>query len=327
MGIRHIEACQILGVKIIGLFDLNDKAVAAAKERYSLAHVAIDSIDELLNHDIDIAVIATTADSHFQYVDLCAKAQIKYIFCEKPMSVSVDQCHMMLEICEDHGSHLAINHCHRFNPLYQTLRQHIENNAIGQVASVNIVTGNIGLAMNGSHFFEIFRVLTGELPLFLSAELSRDPVPNPRGTHFMDHAGIVNGMTKSGIKFTLNASNQNGHGIQLIIAGSDGHIYCDVLAGYIRVTSRKSEHKGLPTNQYAMPATVEEIHMGPSDIVDMTTSMLSALLKNDNYFSGKEGLYIVQLLACAYHSHDHTGCNSKPDDLDDAYNSRVFAWA
>ncbi len=73
-----------------------------------------------------------------------------------------------------------------------------------------MVAGNFGMAMNGSHYFEMFRYLADETPDSVAAWFSGDTVANPRGPQFVDRAGAVRLTTAKGRRFYMDAGTRPG---------------------------------------------------------------------------------------------------------------------
>ena len=169
-------------------------------------------------------VVATTAPSHADFVCLAAKNGAKAILCEKPMAVSLADCDRMIEACAASGTRLAINHQMRFMEQYTKAKEIVEGASFGGLASATVVAGNFGIAMNGSHYFEMFRYLTDEMPVQVAAWFSADTVANPRGVQFEDRAGNVRITTAKGRRFYLDASTDQGHGMHVTYAGPYGRL-------------------------------------------------------------------------------------------------------
>jgi hypothetical protein len=214
----------------------------------------------------------------------------------------------------------------RFMEQYTLPKSLIEDESFGGLASVTVVAGNFGMAMNGSHYFEMFRYLTGEMPATVAAWFSAERVPNPRGAQFEDRAGAVRVTTGRGRRLYMDASADQGHGMHVSYAALHGRIDVDELAGKARLVSRKAEHRGMATTRYGMPWDERDIMIAPADAVTPTRAVLSALLAGQNYPDGLVGRMAVELLAAAYASHEQGG---RTIELATAClpRERTFAWA
>src|SRR5262249_17915447 len=146
----------------------------------------------------ECVIIATTAETHADLVCAAAASGARFILCEKPMAVSLGECDRMIEACEKAGARLAVNHPMRFMQQYTEPKKWLASPELGGIGSVTVVAGNFGMAMNGTHYFEMFRFMTDEYPLEATAWFGDERIPNPRGAQFDDRAGSVQLRTASG---------------------------------------------------------------------------------------------------------------------------------
>ena len=80
---------------------------------------------------------------------------------------------------------------------------------------MHVSAGNFGMAMNSIHYFEAFRFLADEAPLSVSAWFDDELLSNPRGPQFQDVSGCVRVTTSSGHRLYIDASADQGHGMQV----------------------------------------------------------------------------------------------------------------
>jgi predicted dehydrogenase len=328
MGRRHIEVTRNVGLDLTGIADQSCDALAQAKTAANLTDdfVFEDARDMLREKRPECVVIATTAPSHFEYTELAVEAGARFVLCEKPMAVSLSECDRMLALCHEHGVALAVNHQMRFMEQYTQPKRLMESEQLGGLCSVSVVAGNFGLAMNGTHYFEMFRYMADEQPVEVSAWFSSEKVPNPRGAQFEDHGGVVRAVTASGKRFHMDASYDQGHGMQVTYAGRNGVLWIDELSGQMRVVARKAEHRALPTTRYGMPWEETSTRIEPAEVIKPSEAVLHALISGENYPSGDDGRLAVAVLVAAYVSDEHGGMPVRLDQ-DTLPLKRVFPWA
>ena len=328
MGQRHLQVASSLQLEIVGICDAVTEALTAAGEEHGVSadrrFTDFGALTEAVRPEC--VVVATHAPSHCDYVCAAAAAGAKRILCEKPMGVSLAECDRMISACREHGARLAVNHQMRFMAQYIEPKRIVSSDAFGGLSSVTVVAGNFGMAMNGTHYFEMFRYLTDESPKDASAWFSADRLPNPRGPQFEDRAGSVRLTTATGKRFYMEIGSDQGHGMLVVYAGPYGRLVVDELAGEMRLTVRREEHRAEPTSRYGMPWTDSTCRIEPADSVAPTRQVLQALLAGSDYPTGEDGRLAVAALAAAYLSdeRDHV-----PVALDDPTLSvdRVFPWA
>lgn len=328
MGKRHIQVVRDLGLELVGVCDQRAESLATAAQEFNLtpAQQFSDAAEMLKTLQPELVVIATTTPSHAPFTITAAEAGAKYILCEKPMAASLAQCDQMLAACEQHGTKLAINHQVRFLETYQVIKELLYSEAFGGMTSITIVGGNFGMAMVATHQFELLRFMADEYPAEVSAWFSPEIVANPRGAEFEDRAGSVRVVTPSGKRLYIDAGSDQGHGMSFIFAARYGQIVFDPFAGVLTATSRKAEHRALPTTRYGMPSEQIERRFEPVNAVTPTRRVLEALLSNGDYPNGEDGRTALMTLVAAYISAEAGGVptlidrNTLPID-------RLFPWA
>jgi len=327
MGRRHIQVVRDLGLELVGVCDANPDALAlAAKEQDVPPALHFTDASRLLKQtQPDCVIVATTAPSHCEYTCTAAEAGAKFILCEKPMAISLAECDQMLDVCARYGARLAINHQMRFMEQYTEPKRIINTDSFGGLASVSVRAGTFGLAMNGTHYFEMFRYMTDEAPANVIAWFSPGKVPNPRGIQYEDRAGAVRITTASGKRFYLETSYDQGHGITVVYAGRYGQIIVDELAGNMQWVEREEQYRNLPTTRYGMGSISHSQSIPPADVIEPSKAVLKALLEGNDYPTGQDGRQAVAVLVAAYIS-DEQGNRTVTID-NQLPIQRVFPWA
>jgi predicted dehydrogenase len=328
MGLRHLRVLSELGLEIAGAADVQERARLKAAADFGLSSGALfaDACEMIARVRPDLMIVATTAPSHADLVCRAAESGVRAVLCEKPMAASLAQCDRMIKACAAAGTRLAVNHQMRFMEQYTKPKTIVLDPSFGGLSSVTVVAGNFGIAMNGSHYFEMFRYLTDEMPVSAAAWFSSASVPNPRGAQFEDRAGSIRLTTARGRRFYMDASTDQGHGMHVTYAGPYGRLDVDELVGRARLVVRKAEHRDVPTTRYAMCAEEQEIPIARPDIVASTRAVLSALLADRDYPGGDVGRMAVEVLNAAYASHEQGGRTIALAKAD-LPRDRVFRWA
>ena len=329
MGAAHAAALAELGLPVSHVCDSRPDSLTAFRERFGLApdRCYLDPRALLQSEPQSLMVaIATTADSHAELTCLAARAGARHVLCEKPMATSVADCDAMVKACSETGTRLAINHQMRFMNQYTLVKQELESGRFGPLASMNVVAGCFGLAMNGSHYIEAYCYLTDSIPESVTAWFSPEQLPNPRGSQFFDQAGEVRVVGTGGQRLNLEIGSDQGHGMTSIYATAYGHIFVDELAGSYIATARKAEHRDMPMTRYGMPWDRWQETFPQADNIGPTRAVLRALLDGHDYPDGERGRLVVATLAAAYKSSENGNKAVALHDLGD-YRTRHFPWA
>ena len=306
MGRRHVQVVQDLGLSLVGICDQNPDALKQCQQENNVSpDKHYTSFEKMLQKTKpDCVIVATTSPMHCEYSCLAAESGAHYILCEKPMAISLAQCNRMIKVCKQHDACLTINHQMRFMEQYTEPKKIINTEAFGGLSSVTVVGGNFGMAMNGTHYFEMFRYMTDESPKEVTAWFSDETVPNPRGPQFEDRAGSLRITTAHGKRFFMDISADQGHGFKVIYTGKYGQIVVDEFKGEMFLSVRKEEERNLPTTRYGCESLDTMRKIFPADATAPTKSVLNALIHETNYPTGEEGRLAVATLVAAYCSHE-----------------------
>lgn len=302
MGRRHITAVERVKLELAGVADLSaDSLALAGKENGVPAEKLFADPGAMLEKlRPELVIIATTAPAHCDLTLAALAAGARTVLCEKPMATSLAACDRMIAAAADAGARLAVNHPMRFLDQYREVQRVVSSPAVGGMTSMTCVAGNAGLAMNGTHLFELFRFLTGEPASEVSAWFSAGKFVNPRGAQFDDRAGALRLATASGKRFYLEAGADQGHGFSALFAGPAGLLSVDLLKGEFRLSARKEGERSQPLTRYGCASDEKVWHVDAGDPVAGTAGVLEALRAARDYPSGREARAAIATLVAAY---------------------------
>ena len=328
MGLRHIQAASNLGMVVCGVSDRSEQACATVQANLGLAAEACfpDVRDMLKTARPDALVVATTAPSHAAFVLAAAELGVRYILCEKPMSTSLVDARAMIDACARAGAKLAVNHQMRFMPQYTRVKSLIGSAELGPLSSILVAGSNFGLAMNASHYFEMFRYISDSAVTRVQAWFEEGNLANPRGAEFEDRSGRLLARAETGPAMYIDFSSASGWGLQVIYICRHGQIVVDELNGDMRVAARQAEFRDLPTTRYGMPADVQQLSIEPADTVVPTMAVWSAMLDGMPFPDSEAGLHALSCLVAAHTSHDAGGREVRLD-APALPRARTFNWA
>jgi len=129
-GFRKAANSQLLAVM------RRDGALAADYARRHGVARWHDDADAIIHApDIDAVYVATTPESHRDYVLRCAAAG-KPVLVEKPMAIDLGQCTEMIAACEAAGVPLWVAYYRRALPRFLAVRDLVQDGAVGPVRMV-----------------------------------------------------------------------------------------------------------------------------------------------------------------------------------------------
>lgn len=137
----HIESYQSFdGLCVKWLCDLVDERAAKLSERYDVSNTTVDYRDILDDPEVDCVSVCTDHKSHAEIVINALRAG-KHVLCEKPLAASTGDVRRMLDVHKETPELVfAAVFQHRFDRVFQYIRECINDNTFGTVTAVNLVS-------------------------------------------------------------------------------------------------------------------------------------------------------------------------------------------
>ncbi|MBK0417675.1 Gfo/Idh/MocA family oxidoreductase [Leucobacter sp. CSA1] len=132
MGRHHVRvAREVEGVELVAVADgMGDPhGAAGGVPRY-------DSVEELIAHGIDAAVVAVPTQFHEEVGLTLAEAGVHALI-EKPIAHSIEAGQRLVDAFESRGLIGAVGHIERFNPALIELRKRLDRGELGQVYQIH----------------------------------------------------------------------------------------------------------------------------------------------------------------------------------------------
>lgn len=132
-------------MEIVAAADIDPKKVALAAEEFRLPKEAcFSSAEEMLAEEklADVMVIATQDRQHVGHA-IAALEKGYHLLLEKPVSPEVEECQMLAEAAKRCGRKVVVCHVLRYTPIYQKVKELLEEGVIGDVVSI-MASENVG---------------------------------------------------------------------------------------------------------------------------------------------------------------------------------------
>ncbi len=110
--------------------DSDPKAVEEVAGQYGVGRRYTDPFDLIKDPEVEAVVIATPTNTHRDLVEGAAGCD-KPIFCEKPLSISLDEALAMKRVVDRTGVFFQMGFMRRFDRGYAAAKRHIEEGGIG----------------------------------------------------------------------------------------------------------------------------------------------------------------------------------------------------
>jgi myo-inositol 2-dehydrogenase / D-chiro-inositol 1-dehydrogenase len=222
--------------ELVAVSDVNHESankIAAATG----AEVVPDAAEIFNNQDIQAVLIATSTDTHVDYLERAAKAG-KAIYCEKPIALAYAEAEKAVRTVRASGVPVMLGFNRRFDASHAALRETVARGGIGKIEIVQLT--NRGpkpppisyVKVSGGqmrdqtiHFFDMLRWLTNDEPIDVYAVGAAlvDPAIGEAGD--VD-TSIVSLRMASGALCQIDSSRRTAYGYdeRVEVFGSEGMI-------------------------------------------------------------------------------------------------------
>lgn len=122
LGAGHLGKIHIRLIKeltecydLVGFYDPSDKNASEVEEQFGIRR--FDSISELLDN-VDCVDIITPTIAHFECASQALRKS-KHVFIEKPVTETVDEARILMQLAREANVKVQVGHVERFNPAFQ----------------------------------------------------------------------------------------------------------------------------------------------------------------------------------------------------------------
>jgi len=176
IGALHIEhlAQHIPEAELIAICSLDVPAVESLAKQFNIPKTTDDYTSLLADPQIEAVLVASATNTHVEMSQAAAQAG-KHVFCEKPISLNLEQIDETLAIVERAGVKFQVGFNRRFDASFVRVREAVTSGEIGEPHIMRItsrdpapppieyvkVSGGIFLDMT-IHDFDMARYLLGD---------------------------------------------------------------------------------------------------------------------------------------------------------------------
>lgn len=325
MGRIYFEILSELGFKSIDIIEKNKLKIDNKKDFKSKKVRIYSSCNaDVKKKDYFIVIVSTTTDKKFEFIEKIASKKIKYLYIEKPIACSLADCRQIEKIKKKFKLKIGVNHQSRFTQEIEDLFQMVKNYKKDELISINLIAGNIGIAMNGTHIIELFNFLIKKPIIKVSANFEKKLSSNPRGKKFKDFAGQIFCKNSDNRTLTINTSNNQSHGFNIFFNFKNGFIFLDYLSDNIYFNFRKKKYFYKKSNFYGLPSVIKRKKITTSSIKFGTKKNISKFLNDKKVSSIEDSINVVKILSAAYYSSLNKGATVEINNFKKNFK---FKWA
>lgn len=264
IGRVHAEtlAFRVPEAEIAAIADVNREAAQTLADRCGIPRVAASAAEIFADPGIHAVLICTSTDTHADLIVQAAQAG-KHIFCEKPISLSLDKIDCALAAVKKAGVQLQVGYNRRFDSNFARVRQAVATGEIGKPYLMHIISrdpapppisylgpsGGLFLDMM-IHDFDMARFLLGDEveEVYAAAGVLVDPAIGEAGD--IDTALVTLHFRNGAIGTIDNCRKATfGYDQRVEILGSKGKIASENrYPNQVVVSGEKSVYTDLPLN-------------------------------------------------------------------------------
>jgi myo-inositol 2-dehydrogenase / D-chiro-inositol 1-dehydrogenase len=137
IGRMHAEllARRVPGAAVGIVYDVHTPF--ALEVAQALGVPAAGGVDEVLASDVDAVAVCSSADTHVDLMVAAAEAG-KAVFCEKPVSLDLEELERGLDAIESHAVPFQVGFNRRFDPAHASVQEAVAAGRIGEPHLVRI---------------------------------------------------------------------------------------------------------------------------------------------------------------------------------------------
>lgn len=130
--------------ELVAICDKSDASAQRARRAYPHVRIVNDCSEVLTAPDIDAIAVITPVWTHFE---LAKQALLngKHVFVEKPFTSTARQAEELIELAEERGLKIMVDHTFLFTGAVRKIRQLIDDNTLGKLYYYDSMRVNLGL--------------------------------------------------------------------------------------------------------------------------------------------------------------------------------------
>ena len=210
--------------EVVAIADTDPENLALGCRHFNVP--GYNTFDEMFKHEqIDIAMPVLPVRPNADAVVASAEAGVKAIFCEKPLTASLEDADRMVEACRSRGIHFAAGLVISSHPDYQKAYELVAAGEIGEIQRIDLYSPN---NQGGCHGLNLVRKFAGKAPVdWVVGWVDSDPFSDHEEPYDEAKTGFgkIGGYIRftNGVECFSNYKEIGWKGIEII--GSKGVIY------------------------------------------------------------------------------------------------------
>ena len=222
IGKVHAQAINNSNIaNLVYIYDPDEEIAKKFSVEFNCIVSNIDNIKK--DKQIDAVVICSPTDTHVELICIFSNCK-KAIFCEKPIDLDIKKVRKCLETIEKNKTQFMIGFNRRFDPHFQSLKNSLKQDKIGNIETIIITSRDPGLPpinylkQSGGifkdmtiHDFDMAIFLLDELPVEIYSSASILIDDQIKEVEDFDTASVIL-KTLSGKQIIISNSRRSSYG-------------------------------------------------------------------------------------------------------------------
>lgn len=249
IGRRHLRILLERGDTELCVAESNPACAKLIQDSYPQIPLYSNMDDAVKNEGCDAVIIATPHKTHTKLALRALELGV-HVFCEKPMSDSMEECVQLLTSAQSSNQVFSVGFMFRFDPFIQKVKSIIDSGAIGDIihyssrfATYNTLLCSVtrhqettpySLVMDCIHDSDLLYYLTGKIPDYAhSSAYKAGDLPLSSPQNFIDTTyRWKDGTMGAHIHFNY-VQHPQVHTLEIV--GSKGYIQGDFMSAAVTV--------------------------------------------------------------------------------------------
>ncbi len=224
-------------VAVCDLFpDVIDELWEKARLERDSARTYTDYKEMFAKESLDVVSVVVPDHLHTDPVCDASDSGVKGIFCEKPMTINIEDADRIVSTVERNGTRMSVDHTRSFVPNYRAARESVRNGDLGDLTRIVAHMGGHRsmLFRNGTHAVDLIGFFADARPQWVLAvhergfedygtmykgEGGKDPALDPGSTLIIEYA--------NGVRAILNSAKMTPAVNEIDLMGPSGRIRLD----------------------------------------------------------------------------------------------------
>jgi predicted dehydrogenase len=132
------------GARVVSVCDLRPERLGGVQARYPAVEITGNYYEVLADPRVDVVAVATPVSSHFELARR-ALAAGTHVFIEKPMTTTTTEAVRLLELADERGLVVGVDHTFIYTGAIQKMRELVEKGELGDIYYYDSTRVNLGL--------------------------------------------------------------------------------------------------------------------------------------------------------------------------------------